>query len=321
MNEWNVDWARDTAKNGGRFGSVRVREAVYKNNCEIFSRWAYPVGGGMERNLEDRIAFLNGTKVYAREFDVSDIPSNGYKTRLGCVNADCAEVASELVRSGHKPAILNLASRHCACGGYHNGCRAQEEAICRVSTLSQSLYQYFDEKRIFVRKAQVPHRFNAYPLDINFGGIFSPDVTFFRYGSDRYYAFRDEPFKCGVVTVSALSFREANTYNVSELEYRSDDGGFTSEGEKIMLNKIRTIYRLALKGGCDSIVLGAFGCGAYRLRPDLVAELFERVLNEDEFRGKFKALPFAILEGKGTSRKPVEENGKFAAFYRRFGRW
>ena len=321
MNEWNVDWARDMAKNGGRFGPKRVREAVYRNNCTIFHRWAYPIGGGTERSLGERNAFLNGTKVYARELDVSDIPSNGYKTRLGCINVDCAEVALQLVQSGYKPAILNLASRWCPGGGYHDGCGAQEESLCRVSTLSQSLYQYFDEKRVFIRQAKVPHRFNVYPLDLNFGGIFSPDVTFFRHGSDNYYVFRDEPFRCSVVTVSALSFRETNRYNNSELQYRADDGGFTQKGEKIMLNKIRTIYRLALKGGCDSIVLGAFGCGVFKLRPDLVAELFERVLSEDEFSGKFKALPFAILEGKGTSRKPVEENGKFAAFYKRFGRW
>ena len=30
---------------------------------------------------------------------------------------------------------------------------------------------------------------------------------------------------------------------------------------------------------------------------------------------------FAILEGSGSSRKPVEENGKFAPFYNTFGRW
>ena len=30
---------------------------------------------------------------------------------------------------------------------------------------------------------------------------------------------------------------------------------------------------------------------------------------------------FAILEGKGSSRRPVEEQGKFAPFYKTFGRW
>ena len=30
---------------------------------------------------------------------------------------------------------------------------------------------------------------------------------------------------------------------------------------------------------------------------------------------------FAILEGSGSARKPVEEQGKFAPFYETFGRW
>jgi hypothetical protein len=30
---------------------------------------------------------------------------------------------------------------------------------------------------------------------------------------------------------------------------------------------------------------------------------------------------FAILEGSGSSRKPVEERGKFTPFYNTFGRW
>lgn len=30
---------------------------------------------------------------------------------------------------------------------------------------------------------------------------------------------------------------------------------------------------------------------------------------------------FAILEGLGSARKPVEEQGKFAPFYETFGRW
>ena len=148
----------------------------------------------------------------------------------------------------------------------------------------------------------------------------TPDVTFFRHGIRAVYAYREpaEWFRCGVITVPALSFRETNKYNNSELEFRAPDGGFTSEGEAVMKDKIRTIYRAALHNGHDALVLGAFGCGVFKLRPDLVAELFDAVLHEPEFDRRFKSVVFAILEG--TARKPVEELGKFAPFYERFGR-
>ena len=87
-----------------------------------------------------------------------------------------------------------------------------------------------------------------------------------------------------------------------------------------MRDKIRTIYRIALLGGHDSLVLGAFGCGVFQLKPALVAGLFKQVLDEDEFRGKFHTVVFAMLEGKASPRNKVEEDGNFAPFYQQFGR-
>lgn len=98
------------------------------------------------------------------------------------------------------------------------------------------------------------------------------------------------------------------------------DGGFTPQGDAIQLNKIRTIYRIAIKNGHDSVVLGAFGCGVNQLPADAVANQFKRVLDEPEFSGKFRAVAFAILEGRGNARHLVEEQGRFASFYRTFGR-
>jgi uncharacterized protein (TIGR02452 family) len=88
-----------------------------------------------------------------------------------------------------------------------------------------------------------------------------------------------------------------------------------------MFDKIATIYRIALLNGHDSLVLGAFGCGVFRLKPELVAAYFNDVLQEEEFHGKFHTVVFAMLEGKGSSRKKVEDEGDFAPFYQVFGRF
>ena len=320
---WNVEVESDKIENGGRFGAKRVREDVFRDNREVFLRWAVPTADGREISLGDKAAFLAGTKVFASEQKpAGEAPVLCERTETGVVNADCVLVAEGLARLGLKPAILNLASRFSPGGGYHDGTSAQEESLCQTSTLSQSLYQYGDAKYRHIRESGVPHRFVAYPLHQRFGGIYTPGVTFFRHGIRAVYAYREhsEWFRCGVITVPALSFRETNKYNNSELEFRAPDGGFTSEGEAVMKDKIRTIYRAALHNGHDALVLGAFGCGVFRLRPDLVAELFDAVLHEPEFDRRFKIVVFAILEGKGTVRKPVEELGKFAPFYERFGR-
>ena len=83
-----------------------------------------------------------------------------------------------------------------------------------------------------------------------------------------------------------------------------------------MLNKIRTIFRMGVEHGKDALVLGAFGCGAYKLPVSEVVKLFRMVMNEPEFANKFRLLVFAIRE---KPRRPNGLNGKYAAFYQEFG--
>ena len=63
-------------------------------------------------------------------------------------------------------------------------------------------------------------------------------------------------------------------------------------------------------------MLGALSCGAYKCPPEEVAKQFRTVIEEPEFKNKFKLLVFAILE---KPRKPHGIDGKFAPFYHEFG--
>ena len=128
---------------------------------------------------------------------------------------------------------------------------------------------------------------------------------------------RENPFKCDVITVAALSFSGRTDFSYAdEMSFRSANGGFTPEGEEIMLNKIRTIFRMGVEHGKDSLILGAFGCGAYKLPVPDVVRLFRAVMEEPEFKNKFRLIVFAIME---STRKPNGLDGKFADFYREFG--
>ena len=199
------------------------------------------------------------------------------------------------------------------CGGYRDGTNAQEESLCYMSTLSQSLLQFANPKLKIFKENNLLSIPNVYPLDINFGGIYSPDVYFFRNNIDKYYSLRDKPFKCSVISVASLA-------NTNYLKYCDDDskyfvnGYLNEEGIEIEKNKIRTIFRIGIENKHDSLVLGAFGCGVYNLDAKQVATLFKEILNEDEFKNKFKKIVFAIYEGK-SSRKVTGENGKFNPFY------
>ena len=298
----------------GRFGPHNARKEVYALNTKLFNAWK---AGNAEIELGDYHAFLDGTKLYERSFDMSDKGTVYPDVQTGCLNIDCIELAEKLLAKGYDPAILNLASAKKPGGGYRDGMGAQEESLCYASTLSLSLYQYSDPKYINIRESGVPVKKTGYPLDINFGGVYTPNVTFFRNNAASFYTLRERSFCCDVITVAALSFNGRSHYaELDELSFRSETGGFTPAGEEIMKNKIRTIFRMGVEHGKDALVLGAFGCGAYRLPAPEVAKLFRVVMEEPEFKNKFRLIVFAILERAGGPQGP---EGKFAAFYREFG--
>ena len=298
----------------GRYGVNQAQKEVYGQNTDLFLRWK----AGQLPQFGDYQSYLDGTKLYKTAHDVTDLGTAYAETNTGCINADCVDVARQLINAGYNPAILNLASAGRPGGGYDMGYGAQEETLCQSSTLSLSLYQFADPRKLkCVRDSGVPHKQIGYPLDTNYGGIYTPGVTFFRNNKRKYFTIKDDPFRCDVITVAALSFNGRNDFSrAMELMYKAADGGFTPAGAEVMRNKIRTIFRMGVEHGKDALVLGAFGCGAYKLPADAVAALFREVMNEPEFADKFRLLVFAILE---STRKPNGLDGKFAPFYREFG--
>ena len=303
----------------GRYHFGAIRGEVYKHNLEIFRAWKYESSSGKVIDLiGSRQQLLDATKVYREPVSAAEISARYTTTQTGCANEDCLVVTKQLIDLGLNPAVLNLADAYHACGMYNSGSGAQEESLCRASTLSLTLYQYYN--KMWAKKAGVPLRpVSAYPMNIHFGGIYSPGVTVFRDNQDTGFALREEPYQTAIISLAALNFKAGHKTN--NLEYRADDGSFTSEGEQIMFDKIRTIYRIALLNGHNSLVLGAFGCGVFQLKPELVAKYFKQILDEVEFRGKFHTIVFAMLEGQATPRKKVEEEGDFAPFYQIFGRF
>ena len=317
--KWDAHRALFRMRTGGRFIFETVRIEVYKQNLTIFKAWKYEVPSGKTVNLPGtRQELLDATRVYREELSAIEVPACHKTTKTGCANEDCMVVAKALLDQGLNPAILNMANAYKACGTYNSGSGSQEESLCRASTLSPTLYQYYN--KMWAKKAGVPLREpSGYPIDIRFGGIYSPNVTVFRDSEKTGFALREEPFLTSIISMGALNFNSNITPN--NLEYRAEDGGFTKEGEAIMRDKIRTLYRIALLNGHDSLVLGAMGCGAFHLKPELVSALFKETLEEKEFKGKFHTMVFALLEGSAGPRRQVEEEGKLGAFYQQFGRF
>ncbi len=99
---------------------------------------------------------------------------------------------------------------------------------------------------------------------------------------------------------------------------RIDKDGMMAQAEaNITLDKIRTIFRIGIHQGHDSLVLSALGCGAFANPPAHIAKLFHQVIEEPEFKGAFKLIDFAILDGYRTGLRHNPE-GNLVPFQREF---
>lgn len=94
--------------------------------------------------------------------------------------------------------------------------------------------------------------------------------------------------------------------------------GETEADTEATKRKMRAILRACFHGGNDAIVLGAFGCGAFRNPPAHIARLFREVFEEPEFRGVFRRLTFAILDDHNAHHSHNPE-GNLLPFQRVFG--
>jgi uncharacterized protein (TIGR02452 family) len=162
----------------------------------------------------------------------------------------------------------------------------------------------------FSRVGDKPWR---YPLP-DFGGVYSPKVLVFRENESKGYAFMDAPVALDFVAVAA-AFKPGCVHDC-------DGGGrlcLRLEDAKTMERKIRVILDIAILTKHDTLVLGAFGCGAYGNPPRDIAEAFHRLLTGcEKYRGRFKNVVFAILDDDNTGKAHNPESNH-APFARIFG--
>ena len=143
-------------------------------------------------------------------------------------------------------------------------------------------------------------------MDRNFGGIYSPNVSIFRECEANGYKLMSQPREVSFISVAGI--------NSPELD---NNGMIIPPLVNVTKNKIRTILRIGLKHGHDSLVLGALGCGAFCNPPRHIAKLFHEVIDEPEFKNKYKYIVFAILEDH-NSHKAHNKEGNFIPFKEEF---
>lgn len=252
-----------------------------KNTVAIVENGGYSLKDGKIVTLPKEGELDTESSFYRNEFHplFSPFPAD---SEITVVPDDCLDKAHERVDEGLEVSVLNMASRQNPGGGVGGGAGAQEEYLFRCSNYYRYLYRYTH----YAEQYGLEQFDDQYPLDRNFGGIYSPNVTVFRGNEMSGYSLLKEPFQVNMIVVTGMNRPDLVLEN-GEYKIASD----LVEGIK---NKIRTIFRIACQHGQRNLVLGALGCGAFRNPPKHVAELFREVLAESEFDGTFSRICFAV---------------------------
>lgn len=178
------------------------------------------------------------------------------------------EAASEY--SGKKVAVLNYAN-NVSIGGAPFSAGAQEESLCRCSTLLPCLQAM---KEPFYTK----HRSQARKKEMNFMGnndlIYTPDVVVFKSDlrTDPVYPqmlSKDKWYKVNVITCAAPVMIRVST--------RPDNY------ETVIRSRIKKILDVAAKEKNDVVILGAWGCGAFKNPIEIVARVFVELVKNNQF--------------------------------------
>lgn len=187
---------------------------------------------------------------------------------------------------GSKVAVLNFASATNPGGGVAKGSKAQEEALCRCSTLFPVLNTQELQEKFY--------RFHQEHQDTRYTDacIYTPGITVFKTDTSIPERLSPEYWRqVDVISCAAPNLRKV-PYN--RMNPGTGPAIPVSDRELLEIHKTRgrKIFRVAVANGVDTLILGAFGCGAFMNSPSVVARAYRGIL--EEFDGYISKVEFAV---------------------------
>ncbi|SNW62141.1 TIGR02452 family protein (DUF2263) [Orpheovirus IHUMI-LCC2] len=192
-----------------------------------------------------------------------------YIDRIKIVGQDCIETLLNMTNDGiNNILMLCMASDYHPGGGVKKGSSAQEEHICRCSTLYSNLMAIKSHK--------------VYPIIKPF---ILPEVTFFSHcdtKQDGKLRNLKNDIMCSILMSAAVRKPKGSAFN-------KDD-------EIESYKRIKMMLEISIQYGYKNIILSAYGCGAFLNPPEIISKLFKRILIEEEYIKYFDNVTFSILD-------------------------
>lgn len=174
-----------------------------------------------------------------------------------------------------KIAVLNFASAKRPGGMVTRGSSAQEECLCRVSTL----YNVLSSSKFKSHYVKGKKSDNFYIDEL----IYSPDIKVVLH-LENYTELKPEDYWSVDVITSA--FPNLRNISNSEIMEKEDKIKFLYD------QRIENVFQAAMKESVDILILGAWGCGVFRNDPAMVAESFLNI--QYKYEGIFEKIIYPV---------------------------
>ena len=193
-----------------------------------------------------------------------------------------------------KTCVLNFANAYNPGGGAIGGARAQEESLCRASTLYPCLNTKYLVDNYYDYHNKLDYETNRL--------FYVPKIIVFKTDEDMYPELMNEDdwYEVDVITCAAHNQYEE----------------ILNEKELFKLNyyRIKQILGSAIDNNVDNIILGAFGCGVFSNDPRIISSVFKKILIDEEYFKYFVNVHFAIFCANTESENFIEFKKVFHDF-------
>jgi uncharacterized protein (TIGR02452 family) len=261
-----------------------------QETVRILEAGSYRSPAGKVVDLRDLLRrAVAGTRSYPPDQGVPAPQPGNRSTQFEVTNETTLSAARRLADEGQRFAALNFASAKHPGGGFLTGSRAQEESLAR----SSGLYACLAGKAMYTF-----HTSRADPLYTAYA-IYSPDVPVFRTDDGQLL---EEPWLCSFLTCAAVNARAVLQRNPSR----------RPEIRQAMAERIDRVLALLALHDHPTLLLGAWGCGAFGNDTEEIANLFRAALT-GPYAGVFDRVVFAITDWSAERRF-------IGPFQRAFGR-
>ena len=229
-----------------------------------------------DRELAERTLQMKaGTVLYLKGYEAVAPEIKSENPDVFVVRNTTFRCAAPLAMCG-KTAVLNFANAYSPGGGVTQGVMAQEECLCRSSSLYAALTLPYILKNYYKANQK-----NTGDMGTD-AVIYSPGVTVFK-TDDPVPVNMTSRFCVDVISCAAPYCDPAKARKIREVKLR-----------EVMTSRIRNILETAAANSADYLVLGAFGCGVFNNPPVLVAGVFRELLLDRGYGKYFKKVGLAI---------------------------